>query len=100
MGEFPRWSCAVALTCTGRGHRLFKIVAGAVSASGVRRIEALTGEAALDYGRTERALLKDPPPWCAVRREMRKVREQLERAGARWEREIARLKAGSRPVRE
>jgi alanyl-tRNA synthetase len=72
---------------------LFKIVGESGVASGVRRIEALTGEAALEYVEQNDVLLKDLAALVRGTREdlKDKVGEQLERTRA-LEREIRSLK--------
>ncbi len=72
---------------------LFKIVSEGGVASGVRRIEALTGQAALDYVDQNEVLLRDLAAMVrGTREELKdKVREQLERA-RQMEREIRALK--------
>src|SRR5205823_980159 len=72
---------------------LFKIVSEGGVAAGVRRIEALTGEAALDYVDQNEVLLRDLAALVRGTREELpdKVREQLERA-RQMEREIRALK--------
>ncbi|HXL48523.1 MAG TPA: DHHA1 domain-containing protein, partial [Xanthobacteraceae bacterium] len=72
---------------------LFKIVSEGGVASGVRRIEALTGQAALDYVDQNEVLLRDLADMVrGTREELKdKVREQLERA-RQMEREIRALK--------
>ena len=69
-------------------------------ASGVRRIEALTGEAALEYVEQNDALLKDLAGLVRGTREdlKDKVGEQLERTRA-LEREIRSLKDRSHQAR-
>jgi alanyl-tRNA synthetase len=72
---------------------LFKIVGESGVASGVRRIEALTGQGALEYVEQNDALLKDLAGLVRGTREdlKDKVGEQLERTRA-LEREIRSLK--------
>ena len=56
----PRSSSAAAPTCRRTGDiALFKITAESAVAAGVRRIEALTGEAALEHVRDEERLLAE-----------------------------------------
>ena len=71
----------------------FKIVSESGVASGVRRIEALTGEGALEYIERSDALLRDLGLLVRGSREeiADKVREQLERT-RQMEREIRTLK--------
>ena len=72
---------------------LFKILSESGVASGVRRIEALTGEGALQYVEQNEALLKELAGLVRGSREelKDKVREQLERA-KQLEREVRSLK--------
>jgi alanyl-tRNA synthetase len=72
---------------------LFKITSESGVASGVRRVEALTGEAALEYFEDSETLVKDLAALVRGSREdvKDKVREQLERA-RQLEREVRTLK--------
>jgi len=82
LGEFSMELCGGTHVHRAGDIGLFKIVAESGVASGVRRIEALTGEAALDYVEQNDALLKDLAALVRGTREdlKDKVREQLERA--------------------
>jgi len=82
MGEFSMELCGGTHVHRAGDIGLFKIVAESGVAAGVRRIEALTGEAALDYVEQNDALLKDLAALVRGTREdlKDKVREQLERA--------------------
>jgi alanyl-tRNA synthetase len=93
MGEFSMELCGGTHVQRAGDIGLFKIVAESGVASGVRRIEALTGEAALDYVEQNDALLKDLAALVRGTREdlKDKVREQLERA-RQMERENRTLK--------
>jgi alanyl-tRNA synthetase len=93
MGEFSMELCGGTHVRRAGDIGLFKIVAESGVASGVRRIEALTGEAALDYVEQNDALLKDLAALVRGTREdlKDKVREQLERA-RQMERENRTLK--------
>ena len=93
MGEFSMELCGGTHVQRAGDIGLFKIVAESGVASGVRRIEALTGEAALDYIEHNDALLKDLAALVRGTREdlKDKVREQLERA-RQMERENRTLK--------
>src|SRR5258705_4028880 len=93
MGEFSMELCGGTHVQRVGDIGLFKIVAESGVASGVRRIEALTGEAALDYVDQNEALLKDLAALVRGTREdlKDKVREQLERA-RHMERENRTLK--------
>ncbi len=93
MGEFSMELCGGTHVHRAGDIGLFKIVAESGVASGVRRIEALTGEAALDYVEQNDALLKDLAALVRGTREdlKDKVREQLERA-RQMERENRTLK--------
>jgi alanyl-tRNA synthetase len=93
MGEFSMELCGGTHVQRAGDIGLFKIVAESGVASGVRRIEALTGEAALDYVEQNDALLKDLAALVrGTREELKdKVREQLERA-RQMERENRTLK--------
>ncbi len=93
LGEFSMELCGGTHVQRAGDIGLFKIVAESGVASGVRRIEALTGEAALDYVEQNEALLKDLAALVRGTREdlKDKVREQLERA-RQMERENRTLK--------
>src|ERR1700726_1998463 len=93
MGEFSMELCGGTHVHRAGDIGLFKIVAESGVAAGVRRIEALTGEAALDYVEQNDALLKDLAALVRGTREdlKDKVREQLERA-RQMERENRALK--------
>jgi alanyl-tRNA synthetase len=93
LGEFSMELCGGTHVRRAGDIGLFKIVAESGVASGVRRIEALTGEAALDYVEQNDALLKDLAALVRGTREdlKDKVREQLERA-RQMERENRTLK--------
>ena len=93
LGEFSMELCGGTHVHRAGDIGLFKIVAESGVASGVRRIEALTGEAALDYVEQNDALLKDLAALVRGTREdlKDKVREQLERA-RQMERENRTLK--------
>ena len=93
MGEFSMELCGGTHVHRAGDIGLFKIVAESGVAAGVRRIEALTGEAALDYVEQNDALLKDLAALVRGTREdlKDKVREQLERA-RQMERENRTLK--------
>ncbi len=93
MGEFSMELCGGTHVQRAGDIGLFKIVAESGVAAGVRRIEALTGEAALDYVEQNDALLKDLAALVRGTREdlKDKVREQLERA-RQMERENRTLK--------
>jgi alanyl-tRNA synthetase len=93
MGEFSMELCGGTHVQRAGDIGLFKIVAESGVASGVRRIEALTGEAALNYVEQNDALLKDLAALVrGTREELKdKVREQLERA-RQMERENRTLK--------
>ena len=82
LGEFSMELCGGTHVHRAGDIGLFKIVAESGVAAGVRRIEALTGEAALDYVEQNDALLKDLAALVRGTREdlKDKVREQLERA--------------------
>jgi len=93
MGDFSMELCGGTHVQRAGDIGLFKIVAESGVAAGVRRIEALTGEAALDYVEQNDALLKDLAALVRGTREdlKDKVREQLERA-RQMERENRTLK--------
>jgi alanyl-tRNA synthetase len=93
MGDFSMELCGGTHVHRAGDIGLFKITGESGVASGVRRIEALTGEAALDYVEENDALLKDLAALVRGSREdvTDKVREQLERTRA-LEREIRALK--------
>jgi alanyl-tRNA synthetase len=93
MGDFSMELCGGTHVQRAGDIGLFKIVGESGVASGVRRIEALTGEAALEYVEQNDALLKDLAGLVRGSRDevKDKVREQLERA-RQLEREIRSLK--------
>ena len=93
MGDFSMELCGGTHVQRAGDIGLFKIVGESGVASGVRRIEALTGEAALEYVEQNDALLKDLAGLVRGTREdlKDKVGEQLERTRA-LEREIRSLK--------
>ena len=93
LGEFSMELCGGTHVQRAGDIGLFKIVSEGGVASGVRRIEALTGQAALDYVDQNEALLGDLAAMVrGTREELKdKVREQLERA-RQMEREIRALK--------
>jgi len=93
MGDFSMELCGGTHVHRAGDIGLFKIVAESGVAAGVRRIEALTGEAALDYVEQNDALLRDLAALVRGTREdlKDKVREQFERA-RQMERENRTLK--------
>ncbi len=93
MGDFSMELCGGTHVQRAGDIGLFKIVSESGVASGVRRIEALTGEVALEYVEHTDALLKDLAGLVRGSREElnEKVREQLERT-RQLEREIRTLK--------
>jgi alanyl-tRNA synthetase len=93
MGDFSMELCGGTHVQRAGDIGLCKIVSESGVASGVRRIEALTGEAALEYIEENDALLKDLAGLVRGSREevKDKVREQLER-NRQLEREIRSLK--------
>jgi alanyl-tRNA synthetase len=93
MGDFSMELCGGTHVQRAGDIGLFKITGESGVASGVRRIEALTGERALDYVEENEALLKDVTALVRGSREdvTNKVREQLERS-RQLEREIRSLK--------
>jgi len=93
MGDFSMELCGGTHVQRAGDIGLFKIVGESGVASGVRRIEALTGEAALEYVEQNDVLLKDLAALVRGTREdlKDKVGEQLDRTRA-LEREIRSLK--------
>jgi alanyl-tRNA synthetase len=93
MGDFSMELCGGTHVQRSGDIGLFKIVSESGVASGVRRIEALTGEAAIEFVEQNDVLLKDLGVLVrGSREELRdKVREQLERT-RQMEREIRTLK--------
>jgi alanyl-tRNA synthetase len=93
MGDFSMELCGGTHVQRAGEIGLFKIVGESGVASGVRRIEALSGEGALQYVEQSDALLKELTGLVrGSREELRdKVREQLERA-RQLEREVRSLK--------
>jgi alanyl-tRNA synthetase len=93
LGEFSMELCGGTHVRRSGDIGLFKIVSESGVASGVRRIEALTGEGALDYVEATDGVLKDLAGLVRGSREELgdKVREQLERT-RQLEREIRTLK--------
>ena len=93
MGEFSMELCGGTHVQRAGDIGLFKIVSEGGVASGVRRIEALTGAGALEYVEANDALLREIAGLVRGSREDagEKVREQLERT-RQLEREIRTLK--------
>jgi alanyl-tRNA synthetase len=93
LGEFSMELCGGTHVHRAGDIGVFKIVSESGIASGVRRIEALTGEGAIEYIEQNDALLRDVGALVRGSREeiAAKVREQLERTRA-LEREIRTLK--------
>jgi alanyl-tRNA synthetase len=93
LGDFSMELCGGTHVSRAGDIGLFKIVSESGVASGVRRIEALTGEAALEYVEQNDALLRDLAALVRGSREeiADKVREQVERV-RQMEREIRTLK--------
>src|SRR5207248_1523798 len=93
LGEFSMELCGGTHVQRAGDIGLFKIVSESGVASGVRRIEALTGEGALDYVEQNEALLKEIAALVrGTPEELKdKVREQLERT-RQLEREIRSLR--------
>jgi len=93
LGDFSMELCGGTHVQRAGDIGLFKIVSESGIASGVRRIEALTGAAALDYVEQNDALLQELAALVRGSREelKDKVREQLERA-RQLEREVRALK--------
>ena len=93
LGDFSMELCGGTHVSRAGDIGLFKIVSESGVASGVRRIEALSGEGALEYIEQNDALLRDLAALVRGSREelADKVREQLERA-RQMEREIRTLK--------
>ncbi len=93
LGDFSMELCGGTHVQRAGDIGLFKITGESGVASGVRRIEALTGEAALGYVEQNDALLKDLASLVRGSREDvgAKVREQLERV-KQLEREVRTLK--------
>ncbi|MBV9695426.1 MAG: alanine--tRNA ligase, partial [Gammaproteobacteria bacterium] len=93
LGDFSMELCGGTHVQRSGDIGLFKIVGESGVAAGVRRIEALTGAAALAYVEQNDALLKEVAAALRGSREelKDKVREQLERLRA-LEREVRSLK--------
>jgi alanyl-tRNA synthetase len=93
LGDFSMELCGGTHVRRAGDIGVFKIVSESGVASGVRRIEALTGEGALEYLEQNDALLRDIGALVRGSREeiADKVREQLERT-RQMEREIRTLK--------
>jgi len=93
LGDFSMELCGGTHVHRAGDIGLFKIVSESGVAAGVRRIEALTGAAALEYVEQNEALLKELAGLVRGSREdvRDKVREQLERTRS-LEREIRALK--------
>ena len=89
LGDFSMELCGGTHVRRAGDIGLFKITSESGVASGVRRIEALTGEAALDCVEQSEALLKELAGLVRGSREelADKVREQLER-NRQMEREL------------
>jgi alanyl-tRNA synthetase len=93
LGDFSMELCGGTHVQRAGDIGLFKIVSESGVASGVRRIEALTGDAALAYVEENDVLLRDVAALVrGSRDDLRdKVREQLERS-RQLEREVRALK--------
>jgi len=93
LGDFSMELCGGTHVQRAGDIGLFKILSESGVAAGVRRIEALTGDAALEYVEQNDALLKELATLLRGSREdlTDKVREQLERS-RQLEREIRALK--------
>jgi len=93
LGDFSMELCGGTHVRRAGDIGLFKIVSESGIASGVRRIEALTGAGALEYVEQNDALLRDLGVLLRGSREeiADKAREQLERA-RQLEREVRTLK--------
>jgi alanyl-tRNA synthetase len=93
IGDFSMELCGGTHVQRAGDIGLFKIISESGVASGVRRIEALTGEGALGYVEQNDALLKDLANLVRGSRDDLgdKVREQLERV-KQLEREVRTLK--------
>ena len=93
LGDFSMELCGGTHVHRAGDIGVFKIVSEYGIASGVRRIEALTGEGAIEYIEQNDALLRDLGVLVRGSRDeiAAKVREQLERTRA-LEREIRTLK--------
>ena len=93
LGDFSMELCGGTHVHRAGDIGLFKIVSEGGVAAGVRRIEALTGVAALEYVEQSESLLKDLGALMRGSREdlRDKVREQLERSRT-LEREVRALK--------
>jgi len=93
LGDFSMELCGGTHVHRAGDIGLFKIVSESGVASGVRRIEALTGAGAVEYVEQTEALLKELAGLVRGSREelKDKVREQLERSRA-LEREVRTLK--------
>jgi len=93
IGDFSMELCGGTHVQRAGDIGLFKIVSESGVASGVRRIEALTGQGALDYVEHNDALLRDLSQLLRGSRDdvRDKVREQLERTRT-LEREVRSLK--------
>ena len=92
LGDFSMELCGGTHVHRAGDIGLFKIVGESGVAAGVRRIEALTGQGALEYIEQNETLLKELTTLLRGSREdiADKVREQLERA-RQMEREIRTL---------
>jgi alanyl-tRNA synthetase len=93
LGDFSMELCGGTHVRRAGDIGLFKITSESGVASGVRRVEALTGAAAVEYVEQNEALLKDLAGLVRGSREdvAEKVREQLER-NRQMERELRTLK--------
>jgi alanyl-tRNA synthetase len=93
LGDFSMELCGGTHVHRAGDIGLFKIVGESGVAAGVRRIEALTGEGAVEYVEQNDTLLKELAGLLRGSREdiADKVREQLERA-RQMEREVRALK--------
>jgi len=93
LGDFSMELCGGTHVQRSGDIGLFKIVSEGGVAAGVRRIEALTGEAAIEHVEQDAALVRELATMVRASRDdlSEKVREQLERA-RQLERDVRGLK--------
>jgi alanyl-tRNA synthetase len=101
IGEFSKELCGGTHCITTGEVGAFLIARESSSAAGIRRIEALTGTAALDYVQQERKLVQELTSTLKISRDelLTRIQDLLER-NRKLEKEIERLKTKSMQSRD